>query len=105
VKHSHQHGTVAAAVAEEDHPVAAVQSGRSRGGAPKGRGQRFLRSRGGRRPASAAAANPEPDTPSKVARSATGLCFYHWTYGKQAHKCEPPCSWSTFRINCQSSII
>jgi hypothetical protein len=92
VKHSHQHGTVTAAVAEEDHPVAAVHPGRSRGGATRGRGQRVQRGRGGRRPAAASAAS-EPDTPSRVARSATGLCFYHWTYGEQAHKCESPCSW------------
>jgi hypothetical protein len=50
VKHSHQHGTVAAAVAEEDHPVAAVQSGRSSGGAPRRCGQQVQRSRGGPTP-------------------------------------------------------
>ncbi len=58
-------------------------------------GSRSSAAGGGRRPASAAvaAATPEPDTPSRVARSATGLCFYHWTYGEQSHKCETPCSW------------
>jgi hypothetical protein len=93
-KHTHQHGSVAA-VADDDHTVAAVQPSRSRGGGFRGRGQRPQRSRGGRRAAPSAVATPasEPETPSRVARSATGLCFYHWTFGEQAHKCEPPCSW------------
>lgn len=31
--------------------------------------------------------------PSAVAREATGLCFYHWSFGEKAHSCQAPCSW------------
>ena len=31
--------------------------------------------------------------PSTVAREATGLCFYHWSFGDKAHSCQAPCSW------------
>jgi hypothetical protein len=31
-------------------------------------------------------------TPARRGDS-TGLCFYHDNFGKQARKCEPPCSW------------
>ena len=31
--------------------------------------------------------------PSTVAREATGLCFYHWSFGEKAHSCQAPCSW------------
>ena len=37
---------------------------------------------------------PKRDTaPSSVAREATGLCFYHWSFGERAHSCQTPCSW------------
>jgi hypothetical protein len=93
-KHSHQHGSVAA-VTEDDNTIAAVQhssSARGRSGGNRGRGQRLQRGRGGRRPAQTATA-ADQDTPSRLARSTTGLCFFHWTFGDQAHKCESPCTW------------
>ena len=31
--------------------------------------------------------------PSTMAREATGLCFYHWSFGEKAHSCQAPCSW------------
>ena len=31
--------------------------------------------------------------PSAAAREATGLCFYHWSFGEKAHSCQAPCSW------------
>ena len=31
--------------------------------------------------------------PSSVARQATGLCFYHWSFGERANNCQAPCSW------------
>jgi hypothetical protein len=31
--------------------------------------------------------------PAALARQSAGLCFFHWTYGDQANKCEAPCSW------------
>ncbi len=94
-KHSHQHGTVAA-VAEDEHSIAAVQhssSGHGTSGSCCGRGQRLQQGCGGRCPAQAAGAAADQDTPSRLARSTTGLCFFHWTFGEQAHKCEPPCTW------------
>jgi hypothetical protein len=94
-KHSHQHGSVAAVATEEENQVAAVQppSFRSRGG--RGRGGRFQRGKQARRgQATAAGAGvPPADAPASVARSSTGLCYYHWTYGDKAHSCESPCSW------------
>ena len=33
------------------------------------------------------------DNPSAVARQATGLCFYHWSFGERANSCQAPCSW------------
>jgi hypothetical protein len=28
------------------------------------------------------------ETPSRLVLSSTGLCYYHWTFGKQAHQCK-----------------
>jgi hypothetical protein len=86
-KHSHQHGNVAAVSAVEGDTIAAVHSSsRGRPGNFRGRGgQRYQRGRGGRRSAptgaaaaaTAAAAGADPETPSRLARSTTGLCHYH----------------------------
>lgn len=41
----------------------------------------------------AGAAQSTAPAPVKVAQQATGLCYYHWTYGEKATKCRKPCSW------------
>ncbi len=28
-----------------------------------------------------------------LARKASGLCFFHWTFGDKAARCEGPCTW------------
>jgi len=33
------------------------------------------------------------DSPAEMARLATGLCYYHFTYGSRATGCRQPCSW------------
>jgi len=33
------------------------------------------------------------NTPKGLARKASGLCFYHWTFGEAATRCEAPCTW------------
>jgi hypothetical protein len=33
-------------------------------------------------------------THSEQARVGSGLCYFHWTHGARARRCEAPCSWS-----------
>jgi hypothetical protein len=98
---SHQHGTVAAIeAAEDDTAIAAVQSGQYRGrGGRHGRGQR-KRGRGGYHTAAlaaqdgqAAATAPNSTAPGTLARLATGLCHFYWSFGEKARQCEKPCKW------------
>jgi hypothetical protein len=100
-EHSHDHALIATLQGEEPSaaPVAAVQGGGQRPQAARGRGtaQRFRGGRGsgnsgggGQRAATPAAFANAPGT---LARFATGLCHFHWTYGDKATKCESPCSW------------
>jgi hypothetical protein len=104
--HAHrQVGSVAAVEpVEEPNPVAAVQGGqRGRGGGNRGRFQRQRggggnRARNGAGQSSQAAAGSmgaaaAPVTPAALARSSSGLCHAHWTYGDSAFRCEAPCSW------------
>lgn len=92
-------GNAVAAVEATGEPAPAVNAVR---GAFRGRGGRGikLRGRGGNRaagvPAAAAAPAGVPagdPTPSDLARSGSGLCFFHWTYADKATKCSPPCTW------------
>jgi hypothetical protein len=80
-------------------PVAAVQGGSQRSQAARGRGT-AQRCRGGHGSSNGGgggqrAATPSAfaNTPGTLARFATGICHFHWTYGDKATKCESPCSW------------
>jgi hypothetical protein len=70
-----------------DGTVAAVNSqrggSRGRGGKSRGAGGARGGGRGGK-------ANPSP---AHLARNSSGLCFYHWTFGEKATKCEALCTW------------
>jgi hypothetical protein len=99
--HSHDHALIATLQGEEPSaaPVAAVQGGGQRPQAARGRGT-AQRSRGSRGSGNGGgggqrAANPAAfaNAPGTLARFATGLCHFHWTYGNKATKCESPCSW------------
>jgi hypothetical protein len=84
-----------AAVDEEPAAVAAVASrGRSSRGGRGGRGGR-QRSRGG---ASQQATQQAGQQASQVTMleypDGNALCFYHWSYGAKAAKCNSPCAWS-----------
>jgi hypothetical protein len=67
--------------------VSAVQQGR-RSPSPARDQRRRSPSRQGRRPATPAAANRAADD------GEDGLCYFHSTFGRRAHRCRPPCSWS-----------
>jgi hypothetical protein len=88
---SHQHGTVAAIeAAEDDTAIATVQSGQYCGRSGRhGRGQ-CKRCRGGyhatapaAQDSQAAAATPHSTAPGTLARLATSLCHFHWSYGRR----------------------
>jgi hypothetical protein len=104
--HAHrQVGSIAVLeLVEEPNPVAAVHSGqRGRNGGGRGRPQRGRggsgnRGRGGAGrqsagPSGGAGTAAAPVTPAALARSSSGLCHTHWTYGDNAYRCEAPCSW------------
>ena len=86
-----------AAVEESPLPqasVAAVAAGppargghrNKRGGAARGRPQATAGATG--------AAQAVPATnPKALSRLQSGLCFYHWSFGDKALRCEPPCNW------------
>jgi hypothetical protein len=76
-----------AVVEESAETVAAVSS--TRGGFKNKRGRGQAATRGG----SAPKVNKEGTSPASLARSSSGLCFYHWTFGEKATKCEALCSW------------
>jgi hypothetical protein len=97
---NHQHGVVAAVEAADDETaIAAVHGGGQRGRGGRGGKHRRGRGRGGY------TANTPPPTdgqqqpstnnaaPGYLARIATGLCHFHWTYGEKARQCEQPCKW------------
>jgi hypothetical protein len=100
--HSSQHGTVAAATASGENLVAAVSSAASGRGKSGHRGK----GRGASRPprgttaasngtsaASTLSTRAQSPAPSDLARSSTGLCFYHWSFGEKARSCNAPCTW------------
>jgi hypothetical protein len=101
--HAHrQVGSVAAIEpVEESNPVAAVQQGqrnRNNGRSRYQRGRGGLRGNGrqssaGQQAASVPGAADAPVTPAALARSSSGLCHAHLTYGDNAYRCEAPCSW------------
>jgi len=33
-------------------------------------------------------------TPANLARKGSGLCWNHWKFGENAHRCSQPCSWA-----------
>ena len=97
---------------EETSVVAAVGAARGRGG----RGGRGNRSNRGQQPSSRGhqpqsggqSSSQQPRqpqqvtgttlvataiSPSDLARMATDLCFFHWSWGDKAHNCVAPCSW------------
>ncbi len=91
--HHQQEAAVVAAV-EPDGPgedlVAAVGS---RGGPQQG--SQVGRGANQRAPFAGGKKNKskEPEV-SRQARMAAGLCLAHWRYGKAAHACVQPCSWT-----------
>ena len=100
--HSSQHGTIAAATASEERLVAAVSSA----AATKGKSSHRGKGRGASRApcgttaastvtsaASTLSTRAQLPAPSDLARSSTGLCFYHWTFGEKARSCNAPCTW------------
>ena len=83
------HGSVAAA-----GPAAASADGVNavRGGAAQKRGSQ--QRGGGRGRYKPPKSGPATSTaPAALARDSAGLCFFHWNFGEQANKCEPPCTW------------
>jgi hypothetical protein len=98
--HGHRlHGGVAAVQQETQEPaVNALRGGGSgrgrRGGPPKQGGQSRQGSQNNKAhlpPKGAAAVGGT--APAALARESAGLCYFHWHFGDQAHKCEAPCSW------------
>ena len=85
----HGHRSPGQVAAEETDPaVAAVQSGRGRGFQKRGGQQRGAgRNTGGR-------GGGRKDAPRDLARAASGLCYWHWTFGDKAAVCKQPCSWT-----------
>lgn len=88
--------------AAEEFSVAAVGGRGGRGGRNfKGRqrgGKQFVK-RGPQQQQSVqqqqqSSQPPVDEAPGDVARSTTGLCFYHFTYGSRARSCRAPCVWS-----------
>jgi hypothetical protein len=98
--HNHQQPGVVAAV-EPSPPteppsatIAAVRGGssasRARG---RGRGGKSGRRPPPSAPTAVAASTSATPSPAQLARSSSGLCFYHWRYGDLATHCEGVCSW------------
>jgi hypothetical protein len=85
--HGHRmHGSVAAVAAPADPNINAVRGNRGgKGGRGRGRGQQMPP------PKPAAASSSVP--PASLARASSGLCYYHWSFGEKATKCEGTCSW------------
>jgi hypothetical protein len=95
----HTHGMMANLnLDEEESPIAAVQAA-GRGRQQRGRGRGGRGGRGGQSQQQAqqdgnpAATPPHATAPGTLARFATGLCHFHWTFGEKAKKCEQPCTW------------
>jgi len=32
-------------------------------------------------------------SPKQISKMQAQLCFYHWTFGDKAQKCDAPCNW------------
>ena len=96
--HGHRlHGGVSAVSAASQEPLVSAVRGNSRGG---GRGGSSKRGAPARKSSSSKAHLPPKGAasvggtaPAALARDSAGLCYFHWHFGDQAHKCEPPCSW------------
>jgi hypothetical protein len=92
------HDTVAAVAPELwvlDASVAAIQGGRfNRGGRGVQHGSGLGHGRG-RAAAAGGGSGGQAGTPTplKLARQASGLCFFHFQFGDRANSCTEPCSW------------
>jgi hypothetical protein len=96
------HDTVAAVAPDpkvSDASVAAIQGGQfNRGGRGVQRVSGLGRGRG-RGPAAGGGSGPvgggQAGTPTslKLARQASGLCFFHFQFGDRANSCTELCSW------------
>jgi hypothetical protein len=93
--HSSPFSTVAA-IDEEPAAVAAVSStrGRSSRGGRIGRGGRQQSRGGSRQQAGQQAGQPANQATMLEYPEGNPLCFYHWSYGATARKCNSPCIWS-----------
>jgi hypothetical protein len=97
VAHQQQRAVVAT-VAQPEPTVNAVRQqkssrghggGRGRGG--RGGGQQYQHQQAGGQQQSGG--GQQVAAPNSVARSASGLCWYHWSYGEKANHCEKHCAW------------
>jgi hypothetical protein len=95
------HDSVAAAVnvevQQEESSVAAVRTANGGRGQRGGRGRRGVSrgSSGQNRAAGNGSGGGQTAqlTPSDMARAGSDLCYYHWSFGAKASKCNAPCSW------------
>jgi len=85
---SHEVAAVSTPAAED--LVAAVKHTGSKGGFQKGK----FNKKGGKPPLPPPRQKDGPPPPLELAQQASGLCWFHWSYGDGARKCTPPCSWS-----------
>ena len=67
-----------------DFSIAALSSGRQRGG--------FQRQQSGGRQQRSTAQQLAP-SPATLSQQAAGLCWFHFTFGAKANKCRKPCAW------------
>ncbi len=89
--HAKQSHDCVAAV-DESEVVAAVDKrggagGKKRGGGGGGGSAKGAGGSGAKQQQSSGSA------PKALARKASGLCFFHWTFGEKATRCEAPCTW------------
>ena len=80
VHHSQQ--VVAAAPVETEDPVAAAAAAGGRSGGPGNKKKKHGGRRGG-----------DPDKPRPWKK--LGICYSHYTFGRDAIKCEEPCAWQS----------
>ena len=88
-----------AAVEEECAGAASVAAVSSR--QPSSGGNKGKKNKSGRgRQSAAAGATGAPKaavtpsySPKQLSKMQAELCFYHWTFGDKAQKCDAPCNW------------
>ena len=96
--HGGRFATIAAVDEEcaEAAPVAAVSSRQP--SSVGGRGKKGKSGRGRQSAAAGATGAPKAAvtpsySPKQLSKMQAELCFYHWTFGDKAQKCDAPCNW------------